>query len=142
MTALSRPARSRDVLLANYDDSAHIAGMHDDDRPVTLAEACRLFGDTFTPHTLRAEAARGRLNIFRLGRRDYTTLADLREMVRLCREDARPRACTSTQPAATGSFEMDRLSSERAALNQTAIMLKSSLPNTSAKSMRPRAATI
>ena len=65
-----------------------------DDRPITLAEACALFGGTFTPSTLRAAAARGRLEIFRIGRRDYTTLHAMREMVRKCRDAARQRAFT------------------------------------------------
>ena len=61
------------------------------DEPITLADACKLF-----PHaklklsTLRSEAARGRLEVFRLGRRDYTTPEAMRKMVRRCREERSP----------------------------------------------------
>ena len=88
--ARSRRGRSR-LRLAKNNAAPQVARM-DDERPITLQEACRLFGDTFTPHTLRAEAKRGRLMIFRLGKRDYVTMADLRQMVRRCREDMRPGA--------------------------------------------------
>src|SRR5580692_12332292 len=37
-----------------------------------------------TPATLLAESRRGKLALYRIGRRDYTTLADLKEMQRLC----------------------------------------------------------
>src|SRR5262249_52329726 len=137
------PASARDhpeSRLANNNAVTHVRRMLDE-RPITLQEACALYRDTFTPSTLRAEAGRGGLNIFRLGRRDYTTLADLREMVRKCQDDARRRACTSIRDAVTGLSETARASSERAALNQTAIMLKGALPSTSARSTNPRAAT-
>ena len=46
-----------------------------DDEPLPLAEACKLFPYArLTPSTLRSESTRGRLVIFRLGKRDYTTL--------------------------------------------------------------------
>jgi len=89
-----------------------------DDRPITLAEACALFGGTFTPSTLRAAAARGRLEIFRIGRRDYTTLHAMREMVAKCRDAARRRAFAPTHDAPA------RASSALAALQQSARALR------------------
>ena len=66
------------------------------DDPITLAEACKLFPRAhFTPSTLRAERDRKRLNIFRLGRRDYTTEADMRAMVRSSRDASSPRVYTA-----------------------------------------------
>ena len=44
---------------------------------LTLKEAAARSG--LTVSTLRAEAARGRLDLFRIGKRDYTTPADLAE---------------------------------------------------------------
>jgi hypothetical protein len=42
-----------------------------DDEPIPLADACQLFPRArLTVSTLRAEADRGRLEIFRLGKRD------------------------------------------------------------------------
>jgi hypothetical protein len=58
---------------------------HDDD-PILLSEACKLFPRArLTVSTLRAEAARKRLDIFRIGRRDYTTARAMRRMVERCR---------------------------------------------------------
>ena len=60
------------------------------DEPRTLQEACAVFPRAkLTVSALRAEAERGRLTIFRLGRRDYTTVAAMREMVRKCQENAK-----------------------------------------------------
>ena len=51
-----------------------------DDEPLPLAEACKLFPYArLTPSTLRAEHIRGRLVIFQLGKRDYTTFASMKE---------------------------------------------------------------
>src|SRR5262249_14774591 len=127
--AVDTRARSTTVVASPAPKSLRGRGRMIDERPLTLAEACRLFGGTFTPHTLRAEAARGRLNIFRLGWRDYVTLSNLREMVRKCQEDARHLACTSTDRVDNGLSATARASLERAALNQTAIMLKNGSPS-------------
>jgi hypothetical protein len=57
----------------------------DDDLPLTLRDACEMFfAGAVTPCTLRAEALRGNLRIFRIGRRDFTTMADLRAMREQC----------------------------------------------------------
>ena len=46
-----------------------------DDDPIPLSEACKLYPlAKLTPSALRAEANRGNLVIFRLGRRDYVTI--------------------------------------------------------------------
>lgn len=106
-----------------------------DNEPITLAEACELYPRSkLTVSTLRAEAQRGRLDIFRLGRRDYTTIAAMEGMIRRCQEDARHRASTSTESADNGSSETDRISSARAALNQSVQALKSGLPRISGRS--------
>lgn len=104
-----------------------------DDRPITLLEACALYGSTFTPSTLRAEAGRGRLVIFRIGRRDYTTAQAMQYMVRKCQDAARVQGSTSTRQETNGLSETDRISSAQAALNQTVQALKKGLPNTSGK---------
>ena len=58
------------------------------EEPITLVEACKLYPRSrLTVSTLRAEAARRRLEIFRLGKRDYTTQQAMAEMVRRCREE-------------------------------------------------------
>jgi hypothetical protein len=71
-----------------------------DDRPLTLKEAAERFG--FTVSTLRAEAGRGRLYVFRIGKRDYTMAADVQEMIARCRAEDYRRASITTKPVATG----------------------------------------
>ena len=98
--------------------------MTNEDEPITLAEACGLYPRSkLTVSTLRSEAGRGRLEIFRLGRRDCTTPLAMREMVRRCREDDPRRDCTSTRQDGNGSSATDSVSSARAALNQTVTAL-------------------
>jgi hypothetical protein len=101
------------------------------ERPLTLKEAGDLY--RLKVSTLRAEAARGRLDIFRLGKRDYTTLESLRSMVRKCQDAARARASTSTGNESNGLSEMERASSAQAALKQTVTALKQGLPRISGK---------
>ena len=107
-----------------------------DDDPLPLDDACRMFPQArLTPSALRAEARRGRLDIFRLGRRDCTTAASMREMVRKCQDAARLRASTSTESATSGLSETDRVSSAQVALSQTVAALKSGSPSTSGKNI-------
>ena len=92
------------------------------DDPITLAEACKLFPRAhLTVSTLRAERDRGRLNIFRLGRRDYTTEADMRAMVKSSKDESSRRVYASTTKADTG--EQAR---SAAALSQITSALKRS----------------
>lgn len=103
-----------------------------DDEPMTLQEVCHgYFHATLTPATLRAEAGRGRLAIFKIGRRHYTTLAAVREMVRLCHVEPKARDCTWTKSAARGLSETARTSFVQAALNDRLIELRNSSRSTS-----------
>jgi len=109
----------------------------DENEPITLAEACEIFPRAkLTISTLRAEADRGHLDIFRLGKRDYTTVRSMRAMVSKCQEESRRRGCISTQNVDNGLSEMAQVSSARAALNQTVTGLKAGLPRISGKSTR------
>jgi hypothetical protein len=90
----------------------------DSDTRLCLDEAARLeFPDgTVSTRTLRAEAARGKLAIFRIGKKYYTTLAEIDRMVEKC-----PVVRISTSdagPAANhaGQSETEAMRSARAAL--------------------------
>ncbi len=48
-----------------------------------LKDAAERFG--FTVSTLKAEAGRGRLTLYKIGKKLYTTPADIHEMVNRCR---------------------------------------------------------
>jgi hypothetical protein len=58
-----------------------------DQDPIPLKDAADQFG--FSLSTLRAEAGRGRLTIYKIGKRLYTSPADIREMVKQCRVEQR-----------------------------------------------------
>lgn len=99
---------------------------------ITLKDAAQHFG--FTVHTLRAEADRGRLTIYKIGKRYYTTPGDIRQMVEACRVDQKARGFTLTRSESSGSSETDRASSALAAARETALRLKNSSRSTSARS--------
>jgi hypothetical protein len=101
------------------DDCRPWSALVPDDDTITLAEACKLFPRAhFTVSTLRAEHDRGRLRIFRLGRRDYTTESDMRAMVRSSRDES--STCVATN---ADNGEQAR---SAAALNQITSALKRS----------------
>ena len=53
---------------------------------ITLEDACKFFlHGKVTVATLRAEHKAQRLEIYRIGRRDFTTLSDLKDMQKRCR---------------------------------------------------------
>ena len=99
----------------------------DDWEAVPLADACRMFPRMrLTPSTLRAEAARGRLDIFRIGKRDYVTVESIREMVRKCRDEDHRRASTSMRSANNGLSETEHVSFALVAATETVQRLKRS----------------
>ena len=109
-----------------------ITGADEDTGEITLQDAAQHFG--FTVLTLRAEAGRGRLTIYKIGRRYYTTPGDIREMVTKCRVDQKARDFTSIRNARRGSSEMASSASALAAANETVQRLKNISRNTSRKS--------
>jgi hypothetical protein len=83
-----------------------------DNDPITLAEACEIvFKNKVTPATLRAEHRRGRLDIFRVGKRDFVYLRDVRAMVERCRVEDPRRDFISIRNANNGLSETERASS-------------------------------
>jgi hypothetical protein len=104
-----------------------------DDHPLSLKEAAQQFG--FTVSTLPAEAARDRLTIYKIGKKHYTTAADIREMIKLCRVEQKGRDFTLIRGGNSGLSETERASSALAAANETVLKLKSSSRSTSATSI-------
>src|ERR1035437_1651872 len=95
-----------------------------DNDTITLKDAASHFG--FSVYTLRAEAERGHLTTYKIGKRLYTTPADIREMVSKCRVDQKVRDFTLTQGEKLMLFGTEPASSARAALRQTLTMPESS----------------
>src|SRR5215467_4005044 len=103
-----------------------------DDTPIPLTEAAKRYPGA-TAETLRYEASRGRLRIFKVGRSQFTTIKDLRAMEEeKCRASERRQGSGSTQAGDNGLSETERLSSARAATENVVKMLKSNSLNTSA----------
>ena len=106
--------------------------MTGDNDPITLKDAAQHF--KLTVLTLRAEAWRGNLSIYKIGKRYYTTPADIRSMVEKCRVEQKARDFTLIRSASSGSSETERTASALAAANETVLRLKNSSRNTSATS--------
>lgn len=94
-----------------------------DDEPVSLAEACRLFfGGRLSPSALRTEAAKGRLVITQIARKDFVTRRSIEEMKEKCRVPAsRPASGfepkrTETSNAQPGSSSTEQLITAQDAL--------------------------
>ena len=107
-----------------------MTGDHD---TITLKDAASHFG--YTVSTLRAEADRGRLTIYKIGKKYYTTPADIREMVQKCRVDQKARDFTSIRSANSGLSETERSASALARAKETVAKLKGSSHGTSAISI-------
>jgi hypothetical protein len=105
-----------------------------DDMPITLAQAAEEWGIGVA--TLRAERNRGRLRIFRIGRQDMTTTADMREMVALCRDAALVPAFTVTRRAS--STASATVENSLGSAQQALLKLRNISRNTSRQSTAPR----
>jgi hypothetical protein len=114
-----------------------------DDELLTLPQACEsFFAGKIKVATLRAEAARGRLTTYRIGRRDFTTRKDLKRMVERCRVEREAHTYTSIQKDEHGRSETELASSAQAAAKGAVERLKLLSRNTSATSIaRPPAQT-
>lgn len=109
-----------------------MTGDHD---TITLKDAAQHFG--FTVSTLRAEAKRNNLTIYKIGKRYYTTPSDIRTMVEKCRVDQKDQDFTLIRGASSGLSEMERASSAQAAAKEVMLRLRSSSRVTSVPSIAP-----
>ncbi len=110
-----------------------------DDRPIRLKDAAEEF--KIGVATLRAEAERGRLAIYRIGKRDYTTRNDIREMVLQCLVPQKVPAYISTRREAntrsvTAAASCD--SAQQVLLRLRSTSRRSSQPNIDPSSARGR----
>lgn len=98
-----------------------------DTDPITLREASDLvFKGRVGVSALRTEAQRGKLSIFRIGGRDYTTIRDVREMVEKCRVEKHRPDSTSTRKEISGLSAMARDSSALASIENSLRKLRAS----------------
>lgn len=109
------------------------------DEPLLLADAAALYTQArLTVRTLRSERDKGLLDTFMIGKREYTTLADLDRMIERCRARSNRPAFGSAQPAPAepppGSSSTQESRSARAAALASVKRLKKLCRTTSAKS--------
>jgi hypothetical protein len=104
-----------------------------DDMPITLAQAAEIFGIGVA--TLRAEAGRGRLTVYRIGRQDRTTINDIRQMVELCRVEPKAPASIVTRRAVNTSSGTAAVSYDSA--EQALLKLRNASRNILHKSTGP-----
>jgi hypothetical protein len=118
------------------------------DVPLRLDHAAEVaFPDgTMTAAMLRRQANRGNLAVERIAGKLYTTLADIREMRRRCREEQKapgsgfsrngdPEA-TSNEPSGA-SLTTEDISAAQDALRRTVAALRKPSPSTSARGGSP-----
>lgn len=104
----------------------------DDDEPVTLAEACKLFfGGRLTKSALRTEARKGNLEIIQIANKDFVTRNAIERMKEKCLKRNGPPVSGSAQIPAHGSSRMEIGVSPRAAAKLKLKQLRESLPSTS-----------
>jgi hypothetical protein len=112
-----------------------MTGDHD---TITLKDAAQHFG--FGLWTLRAEAAKGRLTVYKIGRQYYTTPADIKQMVELCRVEPKAPGFTVTRRAVNTPSEMATASLDSA--RQAMLKLRNTSRNTSPASTAQRQARV
>lgn len=103
-----------------------------DDTLITLKDACEIFfGGKITVAVLKAEHAKGNLDLSKIGRSYWTTIAKLRDMDAKCRVEAPARNSGSTRGANPGqSLTADPAVAQGSAL-RTLSRLKEHLESTS-----------
>jgi hypothetical protein len=90
----------------------------DDYTLITLKDACEIFfGGRITVATLKAEHARGNLDMSKIGRCYWTTIAKLKDMEQKCRVEAPAQSCGSIKRATPGpSLTDDSAAAQASAL--------------------------
>jgi hypothetical protein len=113
-----------------------------------LRDAARLaFPDgSMTESGLRRERDRGRLVVWLVANKEYTTLSSIREMLDQCRVHPSQRACASKAPPRdappSGTSSTDESDSPLAAARATLAALKGNSPSISRSNTRRRAANV
>src|SRR6267142_5078499 len=82
---------------------------------ITLKDACEIyFGGRVTVATLKAEHARGNLDMSKIGRSYWTTIAKLKRMDEKCRVEAPAPSFGSTRRAIRGPSSTDESAAAQA----------------------------
>lgn len=123
----------------------------DDDDPVKLDDACRLFfHGILTKSALRTEARNGNLEIIRIAGKDFVTRNGVKRMIEKCRKNESRQGSTSAltrtseqdDPAKHGLSETGQPLSAQDALRQRLSKPKANSANTSPKNSSPSATVV
>lgn len=110
-----------------------------DDTLITLKDACEIFfGGKITVAVLKAEHAKGNLDLSKIGRSYWTTIAKLRDMDAKCRVEAPARNSGSTKAANPGQSLMADPAVAQGSALRTLSKLKERLESTSKASTSQR----
>jgi hypothetical protein len=117
------------------------------DTPLRLADAvaARFPMGGMTVTGLRRERDRGRLLVYRIAGREFTTLADLDRMMELCRDPAKALASTSENAQAAIPSGLSLTAKRKSSLREAQALakkLKKGSANTSRESTGPSATVI
>lgn len=111
-----------------YPDTTNI----EDDEPVTLAEACKLFfGGRLTKSALRTEARKGNLEVLMIAGKAFVTRNAIERMKEKCLVKNSPQGSGSDQTREHGSSRTEVGASAQNAARLKLQMLKKSLESTS-----------
>jgi hypothetical protein len=115
----------------------------DDDQPISLAKAAKLFFDgALTKSSLRTEARKGNLEIFRIANKDFVTRRGIRRMLEKCRVEKSRPDCGSAKIPEPGSSRTEASVSPQDALRAMLKAQKKNSTPTSAKNGKQRATVL
>ena len=108
---------------------------------ITLKDACEIvFGNRVTPGILKKEWRQGNLDLCKIGRSYFVTLADVRELKTKCRVEAPARASGSIRKEEPGLSSTVEAAAAQDSLLMKLDRLKKPSENTSRRSTRLRTA--
>jgi hypothetical protein len=112
-----------------------------DETLITLKDACEMFfRGRITVAVLKAEHSKGNLEMSKIGRSYFTTLAKLKAMEAKCRVEAPDRDSGSTKSEEHGPSSTAEAAAARDSLMMKLDELKNSSGNTSLQSMSSKTA--
>lgn len=113
-----------------------------DETPMTLKDACEVYflKGRMSVATLKAQHAKGNLEMSKIGRSYFTTIANLREMNAKCRVEVPARASGSTRKEEPGLSSTVEAAAALASLTANIDKLKKLSGSTSRQSISSRIA--
>jgi hypothetical protein len=123
--------------------SPAVAVSIEDDEPISLAEACKLFfRGRLTKSSLRTEARKGNLEIIQIANKDFVTKNGIKRMIEKCRKNADQQGSGSDRTPEHGSSRTEPSASAQNALRVRLQQRKQPSPSTLQSNTNPSAAVV